>query len=182
MSKTPPERYVPGNIPDSVDGLIQFLYDELPRISAAMLALPVGVSVNEQGVTIPVTTVPTEFRLFEGAAPIYDLPGGGWNSTLGEWTVLSTGLYQINANAIIQPFGAGNKDYAAEIKLYINDVETFANAAVGDDAFRLSCSLAISGRLQREGVIRLTLTVVHDQFVGNTTYDAAMSITSTALE
>lgn len=181
-NKTQGENYTPGNLPDTADGLIQFLYDELWRIAIALERFPAGFSVNELNTTIPVTTVPTEFRLFEGETPAYDLPGGGWDSTLGEWTASATGLYQVNCNAIIQPFGAGNKDYAADLKIYINDVEAFANSTVGDDAFSLSCAIAVSGLITREDVLRATLTLVHEQFTGNTTFDAYMSATSTALQ
>ena len=182
MAKRNPDRYVPGNLPNTTEGLIQFLYDELPRISAAINRLPAGVSVKEVAAAIPITTIPTEFRLFEGETPNYDLPGGGWDITLGEWTIPATGLYQLNGNAIVDPFGSGNKDYAATLTLYENDISIFENSAVGDDAFPLAVSMALSGRLQREDVIRMALTVVHDQFVGNTTYTASMSATSTALE
>ena len=180
MSKRPSEKYYPGNVPDTLPALVQFLFDELFRISEAIRAFPVGMNVKEARIGVPITTTPTEDRLFEGAAADLDLPGGGWDSVLGEWTVPVNGLYQININSVVAPFGAGNKDYAAEIKLYIDNVERWSNADAGQDNFRLSCSLAASGFLFRESVIRVTITLVHDQFVGSTTVTSFMGITSTA--
>ena len=176
------ERYVPGLIPDNPAALIQFLQDELPRISAAMNRFPNGVGVDANYPAVPVTTVPTEYRLFEGALSNYDLPGGGWDPTTGEWTCAASGLYQINLNAVVSPFGLGNKDYGATLRLYINDVEQWTSPAVGDDAYQLTCSISVSGRLVRESVIRATITIAHDSFTGNCPVDANMSISSTALE
>ena len=176
------ERYEPGLIPDTPAGLIQFLQDELPRISAALNKFPNGVGVAASYPAVPVTTTPTEYRLFEGALSNYDLPGGGWNSVTGEWTCAASGLYQVNLNAQVSPFGSGNKDYGADLRLYIDDVEIWNSTAVGDDAYPLACSISVSGRLQRESIIRATITLVHDSFTGTCAVDANMSISSTALE
>ena len=181
MAKRNPDRYVPGNLPNTTEGLIQFLYDELPRISAALLALPAGISVRELA-AVPISPVEQETRLFEGETPEFDLPGGGWDITLGEWTVPATGLYQLNGNIIVEPFGAGNKDWTVVLVLYRNDVEVFRNSAVGNDAFSLSCSMALSGRLQREDVMRMTVITQHEQFTGVSNYSAAWTASSTVVE
>ena len=182
MGKQAAEKYYPGTIPDTLPALIAFLYDELYRISAALAAFPVGVNVAQVAVGVPVTTIPTEFRLFEGAAADLDLPGGGWDSVTGEWTVPLNGIFQINANCVVDAFGAGNKDYAATLRLYVNDVATWQNSDVGDDAYNLSCTLAISGVLKHLDVLRWSIELVHDQFVGVTNVVSFASVTSTAQE
>ena len=182
MAKRPADRYHPGNLPDSLPGLIQFLYDELWRIADALNRFPVGLNVDETLLAVPISPVPAEYRLFEGETAALDLPGGGWDVPLGEWTVPLNGLYQINMNTVIDPFGSGNKDYAAKLRLYIDDVETWSNTDVGDDAFPLSCSLAISGLISRESVVRASIELVHDQFTGTCDVSSFMGITSTAQE
>ena len=182
MAKQPAEPYFPGNLPDTLTGLIAFLYDELWRISRALTEFPVGMNVGQSVGGVPITTIPTEFRLFEGEQALLDLPGGGWDVALGEWTVPLNGLFQINANCVVEPFGAGNKDYAATLRLYVNDVATWQNTDVGDDAFTLSCTLAISGSLKQGDVVRWSIGLVHDQFVGVTTVTSFASLSSTAQE
>lgn len=182
MPKFPVERYRPAELPDIGPALLTHLYDEFTRISQALVAFPVALNVSEVQAGVPVDQTPTEFRLYEAAPFILDLPGGGWDQPLGEWTVPTTGLYQINMNAIIQPFGAGNKDYAAKLRLYIDDVEIWANASVGDDAYELSCSLSASGRLIRESIVRASIALVHEQFTGITTVDSFMNLTQVAQE
>ena len=59
MAKQTTERYHPGNLPDSPDGLIQFLFDELWRIAQAISAHIVGATVTQLGLIVPVTPVPT---------------------------------------------------------------------------------------------------------------------------
>ena len=180
--KGPVERYSPGNLPDSPDGLIEFLYDELPRIATAMNEFPVGINVREEDPAVPVELVPVEFRLFEGETPLFDLPGGSWDIPLGEWTCPASGLYTINAISVVAPFGAGNKDYAALLRIYVDDVETLSSGDVGQDNFDLTSSIALSTFITRESVIRATITLVHDQFTGTTTVTSFMSIVSSALE
>ncbi len=182
MSKRPSERYVPGNIPDTLPGLVQFLYDELPRISQALNEFPVGLNVNQSEPAVPIGTVAVEFRLFEGATPTLDLPGGGWNSVTGEWTVPVSGLYQINANVLIGAFGAGQFDYGGTLRFYVNDVVIFLNSDAGQDDFDLSCSLAISGFLLRDDVVRWTIALQHQQQTGTVPVVATASMTSTAQE
>ena len=180
MAKQPSERYVPGNIPDTLPGLIQFLYDELPRISQALNEFPVGLNVAQSEPGVPITTIPATFRLFEGETALFDLPGGGWDVALGEFTIAVTGLYQLNIVSDVLPFGAGNKDYAANLVFLINDVEVFAAGNVGQDNFRLGCAIAISTFLVQGDVIRATIELVHDSFVGTTTVTSFMGISSTA--
>ena len=62
MSKRASERYVPGNIPDTLPGLVQFVYDELPRISQALNEFPVGLNVAQAEPAVPIGTVAVEFR------------------------------------------------------------------------------------------------------------------------
>lgn len=182
MSKQPPPRYTPGNLPDTGDGLIQFLFDELPRIAAALNKFPSGMSVSQAVNDVPVTTVPTEFRLFEDEPANFDIPGGGWDIPLGEWTVPATGLYVVTANVLVAPFGAGNKDYAVQLTLYIDNVQLWRGASVGQDNLEIGASVSAVGRAVRDSVIRATITLVHDQFVGTTTVTAQMGITSTVQE
>jgi len=180
--KAPIDRYTPGNLPDTADGLIQFLLDELERIAAAMNEFPVGINVGEVQIGVPVTTIPAEFRLFEGETPLFDIPGGSWDLPLGEWTCPATGLYTINVVCSIAPFGAGNKDYACTLRVYSDDVEILSTSSVGDDAFPLGADIGLSTFIDRESVIRATITIVHDQFVGTTTVTSFMSIVSSALQ
>lgn len=182
MPKLPQERYQPGNLPETLPGLLSFLYDELWRIARALNAFPIGMNVREDAIAVPVDTTPTEHRLFENVTPTLDLPGGNFNEPLGEWTAPASGIYQVNVNSVVDPFGAGNKDYAAKLRIYIDDIEAWSNTDVGDDAYTLSCSMAISGLLERGEVIRFTLELVHEQFTGNTTVTSFMSISATAIQ
>ena len=178
--KRPSERYVPGDIPDSLPGLIQFLYDELPRISQALNEFPVGLNMSQALAAIPIDTVAVEERLFINEPFDLDLPGGGWDQVLGEWTVPVTGLYQVNSNVVIGAFGAGQFDYGATLRLYVNDVVRWQNADAGQDDFDLSCSLSISGFLIREDVLRWTIALQHQQQTGTVPGVATCGVTSTA--
>jgi len=180
MPKRPSERYVPGDIPDTLPGLIQFLYDELPRIAQALNEFPVGVNVQQSVPGVPINLIPTTFNLFIGEPFDFDLPGGGWNSATGEWTAPVSGLYQLNLVADVTPFGTGNKDYAANLEFLVNDLVVFSAGNVGQDDFRLGTAIAISSFLTRGDVLRATITLVHDSFVGSTTVTAFMGISSTA--
>ena len=178
--KRPSEKYVPADIPDTLPGLVQFLYDELPRISQALNEFPVGLNVAQSEPAVPIGTVEVQFRLFEGATPSFDIPGGGWDSVLGEWTAPVSGLYQINANVIIGAFGSGQFDYGATLRLFINDVESFLNSDAGQDDFDLSCGMPISTFLQRESVLRFTIGLQHQQQSGTVAVIATLGISSTA--
>ena len=180
MAKQPSERYVPGNIPDTLPVLIQFLYDELPRISQALNEFPVGLNVSQSVPGVPINLIPTTFNLFINEVALFDLPGGGWNEATGEYSIAVTGLYQLNIVTDVTPFGAGNKDYACQLEFLKNDVVIFAAGNVGQDDFRLGCAIAISTCLVRGDILRATITLVHDSFVGSTTVTAFMGISSTA--
>ena len=180
MAKQPSERYRPGNIPETLPGLIQFLYDEFPRIAQALNEFPVGVNVTGTEPAVPIGTTPVEFRLFEGQPFELDLPGGGWDEALGEFTIPVSGLYQINANVVIGAFGAGQFDYGALLRLYVNNVVRWSNSAAGQDDFSLSCSLAISGFLTREDILRWTVELTHQQQTGTVPVVSTVGVTSTA--
>ena len=180
--KVPVDRYRPGTLPDTGDDLIQFLFDELVRIAAAINTFPVALNVSESQAGVPVDTIPTEFRLFEGVDPLLSIPGGYWDNPLGEWECAASGLYMVNVNVTVQPFGSGNKDYACSLTVYADDVEILSTATVGDDAFPLGAAIALGTFISRETKIRATITLVHDQFSGTTTVDAYMTIISTAIE
>jgi hypothetical protein len=181
-NKVPTEPYYPGNLPDTLPGLIQFLYDELWRISTAIRPFPISNNVQEVQAGIPVDTTETQFRLFEDAIPSLTLPGGQWDILLGEWTAPANGIYQININNVIEPFGTGNKDYAARLHIYVNDVEIWTNTATGADNFILSCALAVSGRLLEGDVMRCTIGLVHEQFTGVTTVTSFWTLFAAAVQ
>lgn len=180
--KTSVERYYPGNLPDTPAGLIQFLYDELWRISEAFAAFPAGVSVDETDPAVPVSPAGTETRLFENIAANWDLPGGRWDATNGEWETALNGLYQINLLINAQPVGGGNKDMGCKLTFYLDDVELISQTQFGADEYPLAASMAISGRLLREHVVRATITLFHENITTTTEVFAAMSISSTANE
>jgi len=182
MSKRASDKYRPGELPTELPALITHLYDEFARIAQALNEFPAGITVSEAATDVPVSTIPEEYRLFEGETPQYDLPGGGWNVAAGEWTVPLNGIYQININSTVAPFGAGNKDWLAEVRLYSDDVLAFESTSAGQDNFPLTCSMAISSLLVRESVLRATLTLVHDSFVGLVDVDSFMGITVAASE
>lgn len=182
MSKTPTERYLPGILPNTAEGLIQFFYDELPRIATALNAFPVGLNVEQAEAAVPIGTTPVEFRLFEGATPSLDLPGGGWNAVTGEWTVPLSGIYQLNANVVIGAFGAGQFDYGATLRVYADDVVFFLNSDAGQDDFDLSCVLPISAFVARDTVLRWTIGIGHQQQTGTVPVVATVGVTSTAQE
>ncbi len=182
MAKRPSEKYYPGNIPNTLPALVQFLYDELPRIAQALNEFPVGLNVDQAEAAVPIGIVAVEFRLFEGATPSLDLPGGGWDSILGEWTVPVSGLYQLNANVIIGAFASGQFDYGATLRVYSNDVELFQNSDAGQDDFDLSCNLSISSFVLRDAVLRWTIALQHQQQTGTVPVVATAGVTSTAQE
>ncbi|GAF85951.1 unnamed protein product [marine sediment metagenome] len=181
-NKFPVERYRPAALPDIGPALLTHLYDEFTRISQALIAFPVALNVNETQLGVPVTTIPTEFRLFEGVDATLDLPGGDWDSVLGEYKVPTTGLFQINLNSTSSAVGAGNKDWQALVRLYVDDVEIWGVNDSGQDDFPLTCQLSVSGRLVRDSIVRASIELVHEQFVGSTTVTAFMNLTQVAQE
>jgi len=179
--KATTEKYYPSNVPDTPAGLIQYLYDELWRISTAINAAPAAVSVEQAGAAAPVAPGGIESRLFEGTIPYYDLPGGGWVTNLGEWVVPADGIYQFTTSIKVQPFGGGNKDYSIVLRVYVNDVQIQSGGSTGDDAHPHYAVLANAAQLLSNDRVRTTLTIDHDNFTGDGIYDAVMSITSAVL-
>ena len=110
------------------------------------------------------------------------MPGGGWDSALGEWTCGVNGLYQINANVVVGAFGSGQFDYGATLRLYANNVVLFVNSDAGQDDFDLSCSMSVSSFIERETVLRWTIGLAHQQQTGTVPVVATAGITSTAQE
>jgi hypothetical protein len=181
--KEPTARYSPGSIP-SVEGLPEFLQDELWRIATAISAFPVTLNIEQVGLIVPITPVPVTFRLFIGALPISEVPGGGWDSALGEWINPVNGIYNMSVNTNIEPFGQGNKIYESEVSIWADDNinpprevwRTYANAP--DDQF-LSATISLSGPLVDQSKLWAELTVFDDQFSGDIIVNSYMSIVST---
>lgn len=188
MSKPPVERYRPGNVPDTPEALIPFLFDELFRIATAIYAHVVALIVGQSNLEIPVTPVPTWKKLFVGEPADSDLPGGGWLQATGAYIVPENGFYQINCNCIVAPFGAGNKIYNVTLQANIADTAGAPQVGLmrmvdgGEDNLELGANLSFAARLLAGNELTFHLQSQHDQFTGNIYVSSNLSIGQTSAE
>jgi hypothetical protein len=180
-NKIPTRPYLPGNVPDTPAALIQFLFDELYRIAAAINPFPVSLVVKQIGLIVAVTPVPTTVRLFIGSVPVQEYPGGAWDPGPGEWVNPVSGLYTVNVNSNVEGFGTGNKLYQLSIQLWEdNHIDPpsiiWATEANGPDDRVLSVQVDLSGAVLQGSSIYAEATVFDDQFSGNVTLNSHMSI------
>jgi hypothetical protein len=162
MAKKLIERDRPGIIPDDPDGLIQFLYDELWRIAAAMENFIAGVTVEEFAAAVPIGNPGALYPLFVGIPATIDVPGGNWDQPTGTWEAPATGFYSINLICQVQGLAApGNQDYVVNLNLEINGVIVYTASNSGNDSYPLSCSIAFTGELIEQDIIGGSVQLVH---------------------
>jgi hypothetical protein len=175
-NKTPTQRYVPGNVPNTPEALIQFLFDELYRIAAAINPFPVTLNIEQDGLIIPVSIVANTVRLFVGIDPLQEIPGGAWDSVLGQWVCPVTGTYQMSVNTSIAPSALGNKIYQSTVAIWVdNQIDpprevwrTFVN---GVDNLEQSNQISLAGPVDAGSVLYATITLVD----ASNTFDANVS-------
>ena len=180
MPKSIPLPYHPNPVPSQLDDVPRYLYDELVRIKEAFIEQPTAMAI-ETSFDYTVTTVLIWDRIFNDGVvvPTWDIPGGGFDNTTGEWTCPQDGLYSIDVQMTVQPYGAGNKDYYAGLRLYKDSggvVEYRETTDGGDDAIPLGVTLSGLIPLLQGDVLAVDAAVVHDQFVGTTTVDVGWQI------
>jgi hypothetical protein len=148
--------------------------EELNRIRDALLANPVIVAIEGSG-TIGIDTTPTTVRLGIGDTPEIDVPGGAWDSTLGDWTVSLSGIYTFAVQAFIAAFGPGNKSYQATLEVFVNSISRGVQITGGADDVPLALNLSKSTGLIAGDVVYVELTTLHEQFTGSSDYSYSMS-------
>ena len=173
MVKPLQEDYYPLPIPSDVAGLPRFLEEELERIKNALYAQPVALTVEEQALA-DVTLLPNWQRLFDGGTtPIWEVPGGNFDNTTGEWTCPRDGLYQAFVSLRVEAFGTGNKSYYAGLRMTKANADGSPNKVIeaadsGVDDFVLTVDLQFQTSVQAGAVLYVEGTSVHDQFTGTT--------------
>lgn len=180
MVKSVIPAYVPNIVPSGVEDLPRFLNEELERIRQAMQAQPVALAVEEVG-DFAVTQIVTWERAFIGATPAWDIPGGNFDSATAQWTCPQTGLYSIDVQLEVAPFGAGNKNYYAGIRIYHLSGQTVdyrESSDGGVDNVPLGVNMAGLVPLTQGDVVAVDMTVVHDTWVGVAPYDIGWQMLS----
>ena len=179
MARPLQQEYDPNPVPSNLDDIPRFLFEELERIKVALYAQPVALSINETG-TWAVTTVVTWETLFIGETPGWEVPGGGFDSTTGIWTCPQAGLYDFGLQAEIEPFGGGNKNYYAGLRLFVRhpdlSIDTYESTDGGADDVPLGVSLSGLIPLVSGDELLAEMTIVHEIFVGSVNYEARMQI------
>ena len=135
--------YYPNPVPTDPARLQQYLFDELNKIKTAFVAQPVALSVEEID-TYAVVTAPNWVVAFIGETPTWDVPGG-FDSVTGLWTCPQSGLYSADVQLEVAPFGAGNKQYYAGVRLYRDSGGAITYKETtdgGDDSVPLGVTLA----------------------------------------
>jgi hypothetical protein len=180
--KTPGERYVPGNIPETPEALIQFLFDELPRISSALNKFPALLVVKQDDLIVPIGLLPQQFPLFVDEPAVQELPSGYWSPSIATWQVPAGGMYQFSLTTSVEAFGAGNKDYFILLGIYLNNNLIWESVSSGADNVPLGASLSLGAILTAGDLITAKITTQHEQFTGDIVVDSIMTIVSTYLE
>jgi len=178
MPKSLPYVYKPDPSPYTLDDVPRYLEQELNRIAQALIAQPVAMAVEEVGDYI-VYTFPNWVRVFVGVAPSWDVPGGDFDSATGYWTCPQRGLYSIDANLEVQPYGSGNKNYYAGVRIYrdAGGVITYNETTDGGvDDIPLGVNLSGLIPLDQGDILAVEITIVHETFVGTAPYDIGWQI------
>jgi hypothetical protein len=180
MAKRPLEVYVPSQPPDAFIDWSAWITGELRRIAQSFREDLTGLYVDCNG-TIPIAGTGTAEPIGIGFDSILDRPGGSWDPLTGEWAVPVGGIYNISLLGRIEPFGAGNKSYFAEIEVWVDPVgaDPYALRAVsvdsGLDDVPLGISIARPIQLNPGDKIQLRILAIHEQFTGTVNYDVEFS-------
>ncbi len=171
--------YYPTSPPDEFDDWPRWMDDELRRISEALKVNPPLVAINGT-TTVAVDTTPTFTTLGLGDTPILDVPGGGWDVGLAQWTAPEAGIYIVSAGASVSAYGSGNKDYGAALVLFKNSLEILRRGYGGADNIPLGLALNGPIRMQQGDVLLLRMEIEHEQFTGNSTVNYNFSYLKSA--
>ena len=174
-----PEVYVPGVPPEDFKDWPRWLDDELNRIRQALEANPVYLVVAGTG-NIAISPTPNTIILGIGDTPTFEFPGGEWDSATAIWTCPQEGVYQANASVTIQPFGTGNKTYAATLEVFIDGILRGSVTSGGLDDIQLTVTFAVPRPVLLGENVQLKLTTQHAQFTGNSNYDWSFSMLRSA--
>jgi hypothetical protein len=180
MSRSLPIDYQPLPVPYDPRELPRYLEQELYRISQSLISQPVALTVDETSV-LQVTTVANWQRLFLSQTASWDIPGGGWDPVLAEWTCPQQGLYFNIADLRVEPYGAGNKTYYAGVRIVIDRADGSPDVVVqavdsGQDDFDLGVTLPLQTPIFFGDVVHWEATVVHDQFIGDATINSSTQL------
>lgn len=185
MPRSLPTPYRPAASPapsSNPGNIIRAVWDEFYRISNQIIALgqPVAVTLQDSD-TIPIGTVAVWERLFLNTTPTWDVPGGNFDPVTGEWTSPQRGLFDITCIMTVQPFGIGNKNYYAGLRV----VKVFADGSPdvvyeitdgGVDDIPLGVTIAIAVPMLRGDKLYFEGTAVHENQVGTVDVDVLAQI------
>lgn len=170
--------YQPNIVPTDPAELPRWLDVELNKISLALVAQPVAMAIDETGDYV-VYTFPNWGRVFVGVAPSWDVPGGNFDTATAIWTCPQSGLYSLDANLKVEPYGSGNKNYFAGVRIYRDSggVITYKETTDGGvDNIPLGVQLAGLVPLLQGDQLAVEMTIVHETFVGTAPYDIGWQI------
>ena len=185
MVKPLQQVYYPLPVPTEPPGLPRYLEEELERIKNALYAEPVSLSVSDTG-TITIDPTPGYERLFDDGTqtPTWEVPGGSFDNTTGEWTNPQDGLYSVGLQLPVDAFGPGNKTYFASTRItQVRDsaiINQWEATDGGDDDVPLSVSQTGLVFLQAGDVLYTEAQAVHEQFTGTATYSVGWQILRTS--
>jgi hypothetical protein len=182
MPRSLKQPYYPHPVPTDITDLPRYLRDEFDRISNSLVPEPVALSVSEADAFL-VTTVVTWADLFIGEVPGWEVPGGQFDQATGIWTNPKEGLYSIDLSMEVAPFGAGNKNYFAGVRILFTGPGapiTLTSTDGGDDSIPLGVTLSGLVPLNVGTTIECEATIVHDQFIGSADYFASLQIINVA--
>jgi hypothetical protein len=168
MSRSISIPYQPNIVPTDPNELPRWLDVELNKIALALIAQPVAMAVKDEGPVIIGPAINWQ-TLFIGNSPDWDVPGGDFNSTTGEWTCPESGLYSIDLQMEVAPFGLGNKNYYAGIAVVIDSggtITRYESTDGGDDNIPLGVSLSGLAPLLQGDVLHTEGTIVHENQTG----------------
>ena len=175
MTKPLSVAYEPTSPPIEFQDWHRWIDDELHRIRNDLQAPPIALAIEGSG-TIGVDDVPTTITLAIGDLPVFDVPGGSWNTLTGEYTVTLSGLYSATVQAFVDAFGTGNKNYQCSLQVFVNENPRSLQTAGGADDVPLAISITAPLILFAGDILRVELTTLHEQFTGSTGYSYSMSI------
>jgi hypothetical protein len=176
--KRPVERYRPSSTPDTPDGLIPFLTEELNRIAISFEALGAGAGVLESAAAVPISPAGTPFLLFVDQPPQWDRPGGTWQPPTATWVCPVSGLYLVTLDCRVAGLNApGAQDYETVLQLLENGALRYSAANSGNDQFATSCTIATVAYIEREAEIQARVLLIHQSRTGTVPAEFTMSFT-----
>lgn len=178
MARSLQEQYYPAPVPRDTKDLPRYLETEFYRIRERLIAQPVSTTLQETG-DFPTTTTVSWTQTFIGVTPTWDIPGGAWDPATGIYTVPQEGLYSVNQQLEVSPFGLGNKNYYAGLA-FIRDrdgtITRFEATDGGVDNIPLGVTQMGMLYLLQGDKLTMEMTVVHEQTSGTAPYKLGFQI------